>query len=204
MGVQVTGSAKQLDPWIEAFKGAPDAVRATSRALAEEVLFLIAEGFNKQADPYGNAWADKVFDDGRAILTGSTSRLRNGWHVKAVSRSKITVAPAVNYAAFHQTGTGVHGPRHAPIVPRRASALVFNAGGQMRAFRSVKGAPPRRMVPTGSLPAEWASSLEEAAEEMLSHAFGATSGGPGGKRGKGGLNPIAIIKRALRETSGDK
>jgi phage gpG-like protein len=88
--------------WVGLMKDAHTLVEVQSQALAETMIELIGEGFNAERDPYGRRWAPKKKPDGRKVLHGETSRLRNGWHVVSARRRGFHVAPSVEYAAYHQ------------------------------------------------------------------------------------------------------
>lgn len=87
-----------------------------STNLAEEAINLTREGWDRQSDPYGSAWAPKKHPDGAAILV-RTGALRNSWHVEKANRRGFTVASGQNYAKFHQDGTSRMQPRM--MVPRK-------------------------------------------------------------------------------------
>lgn len=99
--VSGNGAAKMLD-WVGLFKNGHTLVEMQSKALAEVSITLIAQGFNRERDPYGRKWAKKKRPDGRKVLHGETTRLRNGWHVVQARRRGFHVAPSVTYAAHHQ------------------------------------------------------------------------------------------------------
>ena len=46
-----------------------------------------------------------------------------------VSRDNAEISVNEKYGIFLEEGTGIYGPRHAPIVPRSAKALVFKPKG---------------------------------------------------------------------------
>lgn len=103
MTVTVMGNgAKKLLDWVGLMKEAHTLVEMQSAALAEVAVTLVAEGFERERDPYGRAWAKKKRPDGRKVLHGETSRLRTGWHVVSASRRGFHVAPSVDYASYHQ------------------------------------------------------------------------------------------------------
>lgn len=60
----------------------------------------------------------------------------------------VIVGTNVEYAAFVHEGTGLFGPRHAPITPKNGNALVFKVAGRTVFARSVKGAPGRPFLRT--------------------------------------------------------
>lgn len=107
--IKVSGNgAKKLDDWAKLMRSGETLVEMQSEALAETMITLIGEGFNRERDPYGRKWAKKKKPDGRKVLHGETSRLRNGWHVVRGRRRGFSVAPSVDYAAPHQA------PRRSP------------------------------------------------------------------------------------------
>lgn len=72
--------------------------------MADKALGLVAEGFGRESDPFGNRWAPKKRPDGRAILRGETNRLVQ-WRKAFVSQHGYRVTSTAPYARFHQTGT---------------------------------------------------------------------------------------------------
>jgi phage gpG-like protein len=101
IAVTGNGPAKMLD-WIGLMKNSHILIEVQSQALAEVMITLVAEGFNRERDPYGRKWAKKKKPDGRMVLHGKTSRLRNGWHVVSARRRGFHIAASVEYAAYHQ------------------------------------------------------------------------------------------------------
>jgi len=136
------GAQKMLD-WMGLLKNGHTLVEMQSVALAETMITLIGEGFERERDPYGRAWAKKKKPDGRKILHGETSRLRTGWHVVSARRRGSHVAPSVAYAAHHQ----------APRVHKLEN-------GETRQLR-----PTRMMVPTPNLgiPKRWQRDMNPVA-----------------------------------------
>lgn len=72
---------------------------------------------------------------------------------------EVTAEPARNlvrgrvesrlpYAIYQELGTGIYGPRGAPIRPKRASRLVFKPKGSNEFVfaRQVRGTPPKRYL----------------------------------------------------------
>lgn len=168
-------------------------MRGVSRAIGNEAVFLVQNGFNTGTDPYGQQWATKVFRDGNRPLTGPTGKLRDGWRLVYAGQDAAIIANAVPYARF-QSGTGIYGPTGQPIVPKHGDALKLTIGrgmllGRTRAangrfvsggrtggkflfFRSVRGAPARRMVPReGFMPLSWDRAITVAAREYLQRRF---------------------------------
>jgi hypothetical protein len=148
---------------------APTKVMATIvRNCAEEALSLTRDGFATETNPYGERWARKKFSDGRNTLSGKTSRLKN--FAVQVSRTGFRLHSTVNYAVFHQGGTGIYGPKGRRIVPVRAKALKIPGIG----FRkSVAGSPKRLMVPTKQrgLPPHWSRAFKEVSSEVIRAHF---------------------------------
>lgn len=106
MTIKTSGNfAQKLDRWSQLLETSDMLVSSMSRIQSEVALTLIGEEFETETDPYGEHWAPKKSDDGRKILHGETTRLRNGWHVVGSDASGFEVAPSVDYAGFHQSGT---------------------------------------------------------------------------------------------------
>jgi len=107
MAFKVSGDfKKKFDRWKELLDTSSVIVRNTSEAQAEVALTMIGEGFDRETDPYGKGWDKKQVDDGRKILHGETTRLRNGWHVAKSNKGGWQVDPGVEYAAYHQEPRG--------------------------------------------------------------------------------------------------
>ena len=99
------GGAKKLKALQEALATSPDVLKVISRNCAEETLNFVKDRFREEKDPYGKRWKPKQIPDGRKVLSGKTSNLKGGWHVAKQSRRGFIIAPSVDYATFHQTGT---------------------------------------------------------------------------------------------------
>lgn len=78
--------------------------------MAEETLNLIKDGFREERDPFGRRWKKKQRSDGRKVLSGETSRLKN-WVVRFTNKTKFRVGASVAYSVFHQHGTKTTVPR---------------------------------------------------------------------------------------------
>lgn len=144
---------------------------ATLRGLAKELgnagLFEVQAGFSTHTDPYGDPWKPKVIPDGNPILVGKTGKLRVGWYLKYVGPDAVIIGNRTREAGF-QSGTGVYGPTGQPIRPKTKKALSFKGPGGRFTFRSVRGAPPRLMVPRqGEMPPAWNRALTVAAREYM-------------------------------------
>lgn len=91
--------------WQALFDAAPDVLTQISVGGAEELLSLTKDRFRTETEPGGRPWEPKKARDGRKTLSGKTSRLKGGWHVKRTASDGFTIAPSVDYATYHQTGT---------------------------------------------------------------------------------------------------
>lgn len=160
----------------------PDGIRdLVSSSLAEECINLVKDGFRTETDPYGRKWAPKQKPDGRKTLSGKTSRLKNLWHRKRVSRDEIVIAPGVDYAVYHQD----------PLPKERLTAEESQQRSLDRGFTQEQIArsrafdtsfigpaqpkrPRRMMVPDEllGLPSDWERSLNETANEALATIIG--------------------------------
>lgn len=86
-----------------------------------------------------------------------TGRLRASVATVVVTRQArpvVLVGTNVNYARYVHDGTGIYGPRHRPIRPKRAKFLRFRpkGGGRWVYARQVKGMRPNPFL-TNALPA---------------------------------------------------
>jgi hypothetical protein len=144
-------------------------------ALAKEVVGSLIPGqFDRQEAPDGTKWAPTI--RGGEILSDK-GRMKAGWSDGGAAvhhdRNGFTVENPSEYAPYHQTGTGIYGPRGEPIRPKVAPYLRFAVGERHFACREVKGVPARPMVPdSGELPPSWDNSLRETAEETLAALLG--------------------------------
>ena len=166
-GVSGDGFAA-LERWARKVEkaGSTAGLQHLSNNLAEQALELVAEGFERETDPYGKAWAKKRFPDGRQVLVGQTARLRRGWHRKSATPSSFTIAPSVQYAKYHQRGRG-------PVHAKSGKSLRFMVGGKAVFRKSVGPAPARKMVPDrGQLPDRWRKSLLLVARTYFKETFG--------------------------------
>jgi phage gpG-like protein len=178
----------------------PDGILdVVSASVAEESINLIKDGFRKETDPYGRRWAPKRFPDGRKALSGRTSRLKGGWHITRQTRDKIVIAASVDYADYHQHGTGIHGPRRQRIFPTEKQALRFPGPGGKPVFaKSVEGVQQRMMVPDEikGLPPRWERRLNEAATDALAGILGGDGRRVSGLRKRLGINALVGFKVA--------
>jgi hypothetical protein len=133
---------------LEAILSNPAAIlEAASKAIGEECIGLIKDGFRNERDPYGRRWAPKQRPDGRKVLSGKTGRLKIGWKLTTVNRHEVRVTPSVSYAEPHQN------PRRGP-------------DGNLKR-------PKRMMVPDAArgIPPAWKREIREAAAEAIGSFF---------------------------------
>lgn len=86
--------------------------------------------------------------DAKRRCPKDTSRLASSIHTELllIDGSPVArVGSSVKYARYVEEGTGIYGPRHRPITPKRASVLRWIPKGASKpAFaRSVRGMRPR-------------------------------------------------------------
>lgn len=171
MSFTISGDFPELKRWEKRLRRSPKALDVVSMQLSEETIELIRQGFAEETDPYGKPWAPLVLRSGRAL--SDTGGLRSSWHRTQLSAGGFSVASSKTYAAYHQNGTGIYGPRGKRIRPVTKKALAFKVGGKRHIFASVAGAPIRRMIPTtsGGLPSRWRESYVEIVNEVLTEHF---------------------------------
>jgi phage gpG-like protein len=174
--IKFSGDFKALEGFAADVARVPSSLRTVSQQLAEETIELVHEGFEKQRDPYGRKWkkhsklTQRIRPGGRILE--DDGHLKSSWFVKGVGEGNFEVASAKAYAAFHQYGTGIYGPKKKPIRPTKAKALAIPVGNGVIFLRQVRGAPKRRMVPDdGRLPKVWADRYVETAQEVLTEIF---------------------------------
>jgi phage gpG-like protein len=161
------GEFAELNRWADKISRTPDALPILSQQLAEETVELVRDGFATARDPYGRTWAPLVMRAGRPL--SDTGALRASWHTKRAGAQGFAVASSRNYAAYHQLGTGIHGPRRERIRPIRGKALKLPGGVYLY---SVAGSPPRKMVPDpGHLPEPWRRRYIDVAHEVFTELF---------------------------------
>lgn len=151
-----------------------------NKALGEEAIVQARDGFREERDPYGAKWPKKVFPDGNKILRKS-GKLYAGWYLSSVNAQGYVLENKEEHAKF-TFGTGLWGPHKKRITPKTAKALSIG-GTQGRsgptgqytrnlAFRSVKGSPPRLIVPTaGRVSPIWMRGLKQRATKFLVDKF---------------------------------
>jgi hypothetical protein len=127
--------------------GSPATMRQISKEIADEGLNLVQKGFAEQRNPYGSPWFPKKYNDGRKILRGATGKLERQFVRLYAGADAAIIGSKSPEAVFAQSGTGIYGPKHRPIVAKK-KALRFKAGGRWMFAKSVEGSPQRLMMPT--------------------------------------------------------
>lgn len=92
----------------------------------------------------GQAIAENIVSEAKAKAswTDRTGNTRNAIHggVDGVGDEVVIYAAhGSEVGAYHETGTGIYGPKKRPIVPVKAKALHFKMNGKDVFVRSVKG-----------------------------------------------------------------
>jgi len=79
----------------------------------------------------------------RALVGKNTGRLAASIDVRLRTRSGglvVTIGTNLDYAMYVHDGTGVYGPAHRPIRPRRGHVMMFHSGSGGVVFaREVRG-----------------------------------------------------------------
>jgi hypothetical protein len=132
-----------------------------------------------EAGKWGAKVGRQVTNAAKARCPVDEGRLRSSiTHTVTVlpSSVRVRIGSPLEYAEYVHRGTGIYGPRHAPIVPVSAKALKFEPGRRMGPLpagarnpargrrgivfaRSVKGSPPNpfladaleEVLPAGSV-----------------------------------------------------
>lgn len=154
MSLTIKGDFAALTEIGDKLRGPRQLLQQCSKAMAEETVDLVKEGFRTETDPYGDPWAPKARDDGRKVLSGKTSRLKTGWKVETTTDGFYDVSASVEYAEYHQS------PRKRTV--RRADGRFGRGNGRLKR-------PKRMMVPEASkgLPRDWSEALEEVAADAV-------------------------------------
>lgn len=163
--VAITGDLSDLGRFGRKLQKLGPALDTLSRNLAEETLELIREEFEHEQDPDGAPWQSLLLRKGKILQ--DTGGLRSSWNYTS-NRRGFTVGSGKVYAKWHQGGTGIYGPSRQRIYPRNAKALRLGRYGYAR---SIKGIPPRRMVPDAGLPRAWVQRYESVADDVFSTAL---------------------------------
>ncbi len=109
------------------------------RLLVENALRDVLEHATNQAQQNAPEWTGNLK---RNIFQGDIDK--RGF----VYTGNVSVGKAAPYAQWVESGTGIYGPFHAPIVPKTAKMLVWRNrySGNMVAARSVKGQPGQHFM----------------------------------------------------------
>ena len=102
----LSGDFQKLDRWAKAI-GELESPRLRFKVadeMSDGTLGFIVEGFGREADRFGKAWAPKKRPDGNPILRGKTGRLSK-FRKGAVSPSGYRVGTNAEYFKYHQRGT---------------------------------------------------------------------------------------------------
>lgn len=81
----------------------------------------------------------------RQLVPVNTGKLRQSIEATLTERGGIPVCiigSDVEYAAYVHEGTGIYGPHHQRITPRRGKYMVFEINGEMVFARSTSGMRP--------------------------------------------------------------
>ncbi len=136
----------------DALQAKIDGIRARTADLEPGLLragIVALKAAADRIDSGGPGWAPNITGTPLLHQTGrllSSLTVGASGNVDDLSSNSIVVGTNVRYAAWLQIGTGIFGPRGAPITPTSAQALVFNVGGTRIFAKSIKGTPPRRFL----------------------------------------------------------
>lgn len=170
MSVSLTGDLGKLLRFQEAIETAPELLDTIAKNLAEETIELIRDGIAEGVDPYGEKYEPLKLRDGQPLRDTGGLQI---WQRRFVGREGFAVSSTKAYAAYHQEGTGLFGPKKKKIQPVKKKALRFQPrGGAVHIVGAVKGTPQRRMVPDdGTLPTKWRARYIETARDVIAEHF---------------------------------
>ena len=101
--MSVRGNFNALENLGASMRTLPIKMRAQAgKVLGQEAMRLLAEGFQRERDPYGHRWASLKHRQGKILR--DTGRLRNSFFARP-SALGFVVSTSVGYAGFHQLGT---------------------------------------------------------------------------------------------------
>jgi len=141
-------------------RGSP--LRDLAKAIGEEAVGQVQEGFRAERDPYGTPWKPITYRDGRILRDRGT--MLASLHVASTSESEVRIAMGVWYAIVHQEGR--------TITPRVAKALRFEVHGRPVFAQSVT-IPARPFFPReNDLPHSWQTAFDEVTTEWFDAFFG--------------------------------
>jgi len=176
------GDFAAIDRLAAKLASTPRVLTVASKNMADEALALVAEGFNKERDPYGSAWAP-LKDPTRGASQKTVARLGRqlarkqerqrqrlqrqlnaggSSAIRQIKSSKILQDTGRGRKSWHRTHADASGFRIAPAV------------NYLRYHQSPKaqGRVARKMVPDpGNLPIQWRSRLTAVGQEALRAHF---------------------------------
>lgn len=91
----------------------------------------------------------RVQSHAQRLAPVDTGRLRSSINVRlrpGIRGVVVEVGTSLDYAMFQHDGTGVYGPRHRMIRPRRAKVMVFSWRGRRVYAHEVRGAPGTKFL----------------------------------------------------------
>jgi phage gpG-like protein len=161
VGLRVTGDFSGLKSISARLKKTAQAKRAILKALEEEAINQVMEGFDAARDPYGTPWKQTI--RGGEILQDKGGLKRSVFRKRG--SDSFTIGFTKLYAAVHQFG--------ATIKAKGAGYLHFKLLGKWKKVRSVR-IDARPMVPTATrgLPPSWYRAFEKAAVAALRKILG--------------------------------
>lgn len=96
---------------------------------------------------------------------GETKFLYASWYIEENSNLQRTVYSDVKYSEWVNNGTGIYGPRHDVIRPKKSSVLVFTVNNQKIFARYVKGQKGQKFVEKSI------KEVQEKLDEMFARAL---------------------------------
>lgn len=106
----------------------------------------------------GRTWLKRFSQAERDVIAGEAPSKSGLFRSKIKPYARDMIAGIIfedypklgqNLQKWIQSGTGIYGPRHTPIVPTHAKALRFSIGGRTLFRRSVRGMKPNPFVTRG-------------------------------------------------------
>ena len=131
------------------------AMTRCNEASAGNARRLLLQTGLAEKDPYGTAWAARLYAYPHPILRQSGAMLRTT--VARATARTWTIQYGHQRSIWHHYGTGIHGARRRRIKPVRAKRLRWQYGGRTIFAESVEGVKKRPLVPTKQRgwPQEW-------------------------------------------------
>jgi hypothetical protein len=79
----------------------------------------------------------------REAPQGDTKQLHSAHNIAMEYKPiQMKIYPKMEYAKYVNFGTGIYGPSHSPITPKKGKYLAFKIGNKMIFTKSVKGQKP--------------------------------------------------------------